>query len=76
MIKMLESVIMPKLLHANTGKALQNTTLLALQSRSMHFDTHMKSMHIFTMINTLKSRQNGHHVSEDILNAFSWMKMY
>ena len=27
-----------------------------------------------TYINTLRTRQNGPHLADDILNAFSWMK--
>ena len=31
---------------------------------------------ILFLINTLRLRQNWHQFPEDILNAFSWMKIY
>ena len=30
----------------------------------------------FLPVNTLRPRQNGRHFADDILSAFSWMKMF
>ena len=37
---------------------------------------HIKFPWIGNCINTLRPRQNGRHFADDILNAFSWMKMF
>ena len=36
----------------------------------------LKDITHLAFFNTLRTRQNGRHFTDDIFNAFSWMKMY